>query len=111
MAPKQTHPLYGKDRITVDRLLVAASPSKQDVTDAARLYTRYRGFPGHPDIAQDIGRSAKRWGFASSAELNARARTIWESGFRPGLSTEEVGSGADVGPVETEPALTACTIA
>ncbi|MEB3319593.1 MAG: DUF3288 family protein [Cyanobium sp.] len=93
----QTHPLYKGDRAICDRLLSVSIPSDQDLVDAARLLMRYRHFPGAFDIRDDLVAAAKTWGFASSAELNAATRAIWERGFRPQVAeAAEVGSGADV---------------
>jgi hypothetical protein len=102
LSTSQPHPLHRTDRIVVDRLLQSALPSDQDITDAARLLNRYDGFPGQYDIPSDLVAAAKAWGFANRDELNTRARSIWQSGFRPGLQGDEVGSGADVGPVVSE---------
>ena len=101
----QNHPLQHTDRAVVDRLLKSATPSDQDLVDAARLLNRYDGFPGARDIPANLIAAAKSWGFTNRAELNARVRSIWQSGFRPSLSNDEVGSGADLGPVVKAAAL------
>lgn len=92
----QQHPLYAVDRNTVDRLLAATQPGQQDIVDCARLITRYEAFPGASDIKGDLSHCLRSWNL-TRAELNASARTIWQSGYRPvAESAEEVGSGADV---------------
>jgi hypothetical protein len=96
----QHHPLYDRERLVVDRLLQATTPTSQDIVDAARLLTRFDGFPGHQDLTSDIIKAARSWGCQDRDDLNSRARVVWQRGFRPGLSDDEVGSGADVGPVE-----------
>lgn len=111
MPPSQPHPLQRTDRIVVDRLRQSITPTDLDITDAARLLNRYDGFPGARDIPTDLVEAAKSWGLPDRAALNARARSIWQSGFRPSLSGEEVGSGADVGPVIEEASLTAAPAA
>lgn len=110
MPYEQPHPLYKGDRAICNRLLLVEwDPSNADITDAARLLNRYDGFPGCRDIRADLITAAKKWGFSSRDELNARSRAIWASGYRPGLDASEVGSGADVGPVESEDIPVACT--
>ena len=46
----QQHPLYDAERKIVDRLLQVESPSRQDVTECARLFIRYDSFPGAIDL-------------------------------------------------------------
>ena len=98
------HPLEGRDRPTVDRLLACTSSSyvDQDVVDLARLLTRYREFPGAVSLRQDLITAAKAMGFTGRDELNTAARRIWQSGFRPGDEKADtgVGSGADVQAAE-----------
>lgn len=96
---QQTHPLYDQDRRSIDQLLAAASPGPLELTDAARLLIRYRGFPGCADLQADLATALKRWGLDEAA-LQQRSRAIWASGWRPSPAAEEaavaVGSGADV---------------
>lgn len=93
----QTHPLYASDREVVDGLLGHdGDPGPVQLTSAARLLMRYDGFPGSPDIQEDLERAIKGWKLDRNA-LNAKCREIWASGWRPGQDLDEsVGSGADV---------------
>lgn len=93
----QTHPLYATDREVVDGLLGhAGDPGPEQLTHAARLLMRYDGFPGSPDIQEDIERALRGWGLERNM-LDAKCREIWASGWRPGQnSVDSVGSGADV---------------
>lgn len=97
-APDQSHPLYSVDRSTVDRLLAAATPADADLIDAARLLTRYRGFPGAFDLQDDLQRAIRLWGL-TVPDLQARARALWQGGYRVGATgsaaAEPVGSGFD----------------
>jgi hypothetical protein len=93
----QSHPLYSLDRSTVDRLLAARSPEEADLIDAARLLSRYRGFPGAFDLQDDLRRAIQLWGL-SPEDLQARARALWQGGWRVGAKAagaEPVGSGFD----------------
>ena len=92
---EQNHPLYSIDRDHIDRLLAKELPEDGDIVDLARLFLRYEGFPGALDLQEDLNKTLKLWGF-SRENLNARARNIWESGFRPGMkAVDAVGSGFD----------------
>jgi hypothetical protein len=93
----QCHPLYIQDRQTVDRLLAAREPADADLVDAARLLSRYGGFPGAFDLQSDLERAIRLWGLSREA-LQARTRSIWQGGYRPGANlgaVEPVGSGFD----------------
>jgi len=93
----QSHPLYRLDRDIVDRLLSAQVPGEADLVDAARLLSRYAGFPGAFDLQNDLERAIRLWGL-STEELRARTRALWQGGHRPGSSedkAEPVGSGFD----------------
>jgi hypothetical protein len=95
--PGQSHPLHSLDRVTVDRLLAAQTPADADLIDAARLLARYRGFPGAFDLQDDLGRAIHLWGL-STDDLQARARALWQGGWRVGAKSngaEPVGSGFD----------------
>jgi hypothetical protein len=92
----QKHPMHGQDRLIVDRLLAASTPTDADITDCARLLMRYLGYPGAKDIQQDLARSLGNWRLDTD-QLYAKARRIWSSGWRPTVhADQEVGSGADV---------------
>jgi len=93
----QTHPLYATDREVVDSLLGhEGEPGPEQLTHAARLLMRYEGFPGSPDIQDDLERAMKHWGLDRDA-LNAKCRGMWSQGWRPGQEVDSsVGSGSDV---------------
>ena len=96
-ASGQSHPLYSIDRATVDRLLAAQTPEDDDLIDAARLLTRYNGFPGAFDLQDDLRRAIRHWGL-STEDLQARTRALWQGGYRVGAkgkAAEPVGSGFD----------------
>ena len=93
----QSHPLYSLDRDIVDRLLAAEVPTDGDLVDAARLLSRYEGFPGAFDLQNDLERAVRLWGL-NRETLQTRTRAIWQEGFKPGTSgakAEPVGSGFD----------------
>lgn len=94
---EQSHPLYSQDRDTVDRLLAAQAPKQDDLVDAARLLSRYEGFPGAFDLQNDLERVIRLWGL-NRETLQAQTRAIWQGGYRPGGAggkVEPVGSGFD----------------
>jgi hypothetical protein len=66
------------------------------LVDAARLLSRYDGFPGAADLRDDLERVLRLWGL-DRASLRARTRALWAAGYRPGLAVggEAVGSGFD----------------
>lgn len=93
----QSHPLYSIDRNTVNRLLAAETPQEADLIDAARLLTRYSGFPGAFDLQDDLGRAIRHWGLTVE-DLQARAHALWQGGYQmgaKGAESEPVGSGFD----------------
>ena len=96
-ASGQCHPLYSADRHTVNRLLAAEPPEDGDLVDAARLLSRYSGFPGAYDVQDDLQRAIRHWGLTPET-LQARTRALWQGGYGPGTSktgAEPVGSGFD----------------
>jgi hypothetical protein len=78
--------------------LAAESPADADLIDAARLLTRYRGFPGAFDLQDDLQRAIRLWGLTEQ-DLQARTRALWQGGYRVGATgsttAEPVGSGFD----------------
>ncbi len=97
---EQNHPLFLVDRDHVDRLLAKESPEDADVVDLARLFVRYEGFPGEPQLQADMMKILKLW-HLDREMLNTRARKVWSSGFRPGGQVDEVvGSGFDTSDKE-----------
>ncbi|HYP03204.1 MAG TPA: DUF3288 family protein [Cyanobium sp.] len=93
---EQRHPLHALDREVLDRLLAAEIPADEHLVDAARLLSRYEGFPGADDLKQDLQRVLRLWKLDRQT-LQARTRVIWAAGFRPGFApaAEAVGSGFD----------------
>ncbi|MFM7734087.1 MAG: DUF3288 family protein [Cyanobium sp.] len=93
---EQNHPLHAIDRQTVDGLLAVEAPADQHLVDAARLLNRYDGFPGAPDLRDDLERVLRLWKLDRGA-LQARTRALWSAGYRPGAAQpgEAVGSGFD----------------
>jgi hypothetical protein len=97
-APAQLHPLDPADRPIIEALLYRSAPSELDIVNASRLYVRYRDSLLSPDLAEMILQALKTWNL-SVEELQGRARSIWQSGWRPPMPAAEeqpVGSGADV---------------
>ena len=92
----QNSALYQNDRLLVDRLLShQGEPSPSQITDAARLLSRYQDTT-HLDLVTDIAKAISHWG-STPADNNQKAKAIWESGWRPGgySAAVTVGSGAD----------------
>ncbi len=95
--PLQAHPLHATDRGLVDQLLAAEQPSDAQLVELARLLQRYDGFPGAPDLQDDLAKTLRLWGLERQ-ELQRRTRAIWAAGYRPGRPAgggEAVGSGFD----------------
>ena len=100
MTQDQNHPLYSIDRDHIDRLLAIETPGDADLIDLARLIIRYKEFPGVPELKADMLKTLNLWGFTQEA-LNERVRAVWDSGFRPGSSSNDtVGSGFDTSDKE-----------
>ena len=101
---QSVHPLEGRDRPTVDRLLTRTTntATETDVVDLARLVTRYADFQGAFPLKRDLIQAAKTMGFANRDALNTAARRIWQSGYSPMSDQADtgVGSGADVQAAE-----------
>ena len=86
------------DRPVIEALLQQPVPSELDIVNASRLYVRYCSSRLSPDLAETILQALKAWNL-SVEELQERARSIWQSGWRPTPQAAEeqpVGSGADV---------------
>jgi hypothetical protein len=92
----QVHPLHASDRAIVDGLLAVEQPGDDHLVDAARLLTRYEGFPGAADLRQDLMKAVSHWGLDRTT-LQSRCRALWQGGFRPGRpqGDQAVGSGFD----------------
>ena len=87
--------LYQHDREIIDRLLkTSAEPTPTQITDAARLLSRYQSTT-HLDLVTDLIKAMGNWGYTVT-DTNNKAKEIWTSGWRPGgHSAVTVGSGAD----------------
>jgi Protein of unknown function (DUF3288) len=70
----QTHPLWQRDRATMDSL-TTGDPTDLNLAELARLTIRYQGFPGARDIQADLVKVLKKWGLTEE-ELFARTREI-----------------------------------
>ena len=92
----QNSALYRNDRLLIDRLLShQGEPLPSHVTDAARLFIRYRDTT-HLDLVTDLLHACDRWDMSINT-VQERAKEIWTSGWRPGgySAAVTVGSGAD----------------
>lgn len=85
------------DRETIQALRHVDTPSDAEVVQAARLVIRYRDSRLSRDLYHQLQQTLDRWSL-SVPTLFRRARSIWQSGWRPGAleQDEAVGSGADV---------------
>lgn len=70
----QQHPLYNRDRPTIDTLL-SGEATDYNLAELARLRIRYQGFPGARDIQQDLDRVLENWGI-TEAQLYEKTRQI-----------------------------------
>ncbi len=60
MTKEQQHPQYNSDRKVVDTLLTGEQ-NDYNLVEAARLFIRYRDFPGANDIKTDLEKTLNRW--------------------------------------------------
>jgi hypothetical protein len=74
----QQHPLYHRDRTSIN-ILLNQGQSEYNLVELARLRIRYQGFPGARDIQQDLDRILQLWGLTES-ELFDQTRQLHESG-------------------------------
>ena len=56
----QIHPLWHKDRLTLNQIL-QGEPTPLNLVELARLRIRYNGFPGARDIQADLEKAMQRW--------------------------------------------------
>jgi hypothetical protein len=68
-------------------------PDPQALVDVCRLLLRYDG-GSYQQIADHALAILEGWGLDRDSAF-ARCRAIWESGFRPVLDSDPVGSGSD----------------
>jgi hypothetical protein len=78
MTKDQQHPLYNRDRPTVENLL-AGEPSDTNLAELARLRIRYQDFPGARDIQADLDNIMQQWGLTEE-ELFEKTRPIHDVG-------------------------------
>ncbi|MDH6060798.1 DUF3288 family protein [Chrysosporum bergii ANA360D] len=74
----QQHPLYNRDRPSID-ILLRQEPTDYNLAELARLKIRYQGFPGARDIQRDLDKVLQQWGL-TEAELFAKTRQIHSAG-------------------------------
>jgi hypothetical protein len=87
--------LYRADEEIINSLFSTEEPSNHHITDAARLFIRYRDTT-HLNLLNDLLRVCNKWD-RSMNTVQEQAKEIWNSGWRPGDASESVsvGSGAD----------------
>jgi hypothetical protein len=74
----QQHPLYNRDRPSID-ILLTQDPTEYNLAELARLRIRYQGFPGARDIQKDLDKALQRWGL-TEAELFLKTRQLHDIG-------------------------------
>ncbi|MCG6136267.1 MAG: DUF3288 family protein [Nostoc sp. LLA-1] len=74
----QQHPLYNRDRPSID-ILLAQEPTDYNLAELARLRIRYQGFPGARDIQKDLDKVLQQWGL-TEAELLEKTRKMHDKG-------------------------------
>ena len=92
------HPMIGTDRDVVHRIISKSLDelTNEDIVNVSRLLIRYSGLSDSEDLRRDILMALHQWN-KTPDQLQAKAKQIWQSGWRPGqLVEDEVGSGADV---------------
>lgn len=87
--PNQDHPLWHKDRLTLNQIL-DGEQTDLNLVELARLKIRYNGFPGARDIQADLEKAMKRWQLTEDA-LFEKTRTIHADGqvYRGGAEDKE----------------------
>ncbi len=70
----QSHPLWHKDRATLNQIL-QGEPTDLHLVEAARLRIRYQGFPGAQDIKTDLDKVLQLWGLTEE-QLFEKTRAI-----------------------------------
>jgi hypothetical protein len=91
------------DLARIHGLADAGTPSDDDVVDAARLVSRYSA---NPEALRPLAAVVRSRGMDRAA-LNAKARALWQGGYRPTLGGEvSAGSGSDVVDPQGVPLVT-----
>lgn len=75
---EQTHPLWKRDRQTLDGLL-NGEPTDFNLCELARLRIRYNGFPGARDIQADLDKVLQQWQLTEET-LFAKTRQLHANG-------------------------------
>jgi hypothetical protein len=76
--PDQAHPLWKRDRETLDRL-IQEGENDYNLVELARLRIRYSHFPGARDIQTDLQKLLDKWGY-SEETLLVKTRAIHSRG-------------------------------
>lgn len=74
----QQHPLYDRDRATINNLL-HQDPTNYNLAELGRLRIRYQGFPGARDIQRDLDKILQQW-HLTEAQLFEKTRLIHNLG-------------------------------
>ena len=92
---KKAGAAHSTDLALVREIAERNTPTDQDVTDIGRLFMRYIGSVDTEEIKHSID-GVLTAGMERN-DVMQRCRKLWQSGWRPGQSTDEitVGSGAD----------------
>lgn len=77
-AKEQTHPLWKRDRQTLDAI-INGEQTDLNVCELARLRIRYNGFPGARDIQSDLDKVMQRWGLTEET-LFEKTRALHAQG-------------------------------
>ena len=80
-----TYALFDRDNDALEELMHVVNPSVDDIVLLAALGKRYPVNTALGDLVWEI---AAGWGMAEY-DLNAKARQIWASGYRPGSNIPE----------------------
>jgi hypothetical protein len=74
----QAHPLWRRDRTTLDTL-IAEGETDYNLVELARLRIRYSHFPGARDIQGDLQKLLAKWGYTEETLL-IKTRAIHSQG-------------------------------
>jgi Protein of unknown function (DUF3288) len=74
----QQHPLYNRDRPSID-ILLAQGATDYNLAELARLRIRYLGFPGARDIQKDLDKVLQEWGLTET-ELFEKTQALHKIG-------------------------------
>jgi len=74
----QEHPRSRQDRQSV-KVLLEGGPSPDNLVELARLWVRYRSFPGARDIQQNLQQLLEQWGLTEDT-LYEQTRALHQDG-------------------------------